>query len=412
MVCVLLAYTSKTQAQVQPWLFQFTTTPTLISGTNNQINSVYRFANVKTGVDALVTIVSSTGGATVNLLDDNNITKPEAFSPNIKVPNSFSPGFVEFNLSFVVAGTLTPIYMDSLYATAIDIDGGPDIHEIASIDLGGGISNYLSNNPEIEISQNGTTYTGTNLLGNEYPGIDTSAKQVMFTVKHNHVQNFKYIAGGDNTTGGNLNRQFSLYFKDFIYSHGSGPLYVQYLSFNAVVNDNAVQLNWVTSQELNHNYFQVERSFENKNFITIATVLDGISQNGTNKNYELKDKSADLTKNTVVYYRLKQIDLDGKVTYSKIISVRLQIKSNVMMQVSPNPFVSNVTFRFTAVENSTAQIQLFTSTGQMVLSKQSVVGRGYNNVQIDGLEKLASGMYIVKLMMNGKVIDTKSLIKN
>ena len=141
-------------------------------------------------------------------------------------------------------------------------------------------------------------------------------------------------------------------------------------------------------------------------------VLDGFTTNGSGKSYQFKDNSAQLKGRSMVYYRLKQVDIDGKVTYSKILAVRLQAKSDVTMQVSPNPFTEDVTIRFTATENGTAIMRITNLAGQTMLSKQSTITKGYNNIKIESLSGLAAGMYMVQLTMNGTVINNQKLIKN
>lgn len=409
--CAVLVSALKVQSQSQvlPWLFEFQATPTLISGTNNAVNSVYRISNVKSGTDAIITIVSATGGAKVNILDDNDISKPEAFSPNIKLKKN-STGYIDFKIDFVVAGTLTPMPQDSLYATGIDIDGNSNLHELDGIDLGGGVSSYWVATPEITVTQNGTMFTGTNIGGNEYGGIDTSAKQVMFTVKHSSVSSFIFRCGAINNYNSSQDRQTSLYFRDFIYPQG-GPLAVSYLSFDAVANNNAVTLKWVTAQEINNNHFEVERSFDNNNFSTITIVLDGFTTNGTGKSYMAKDQSSELKSKQVVYYRLKQVDNDGKITYSKVLAVRLQSKSDVVMQTSPNPFVNNLNISFNATEAGIAQVRLISTTGQTLLSKQSAISKGHNSILLDGLSNLSSGIYVAQLVFNGIMLDKQQVVK-
>ena len=409
LVCAILSGSITSQAQILPWLFSFLSSPIRISGTNNAVNSVYRFTNVKLGTDAIVTIVSSTGGASVQILDDNATAKPEAFSPNIRIKKN-STGYIDFKIDYVLAGTLIPLAQDSLYATAIDIDGNANLHEMDGINLGGGVSSYWVSNPEISVVHNGTMFTGTNVAGIEYDGIDTSAKQVMFTVKHSGVSSFIFRCGAINNLNSDQDRQTSLYFRDFIYPQG-GPLAVTYLSFDAVANNNVVTLNWVTAQEINNSHFEVERSFDNNRFNTIAVVLDGLAVNGTGKRYQTKDNSAELSNRTIVYYRLKQIDIDGKVSYSKVLPVRLQAKADVVMQVSPNPFAENLNVRFTATENGVAQIRLINTNGQTLLSKQSTISKGYNNIQLNGLTGLTSGMYVAQLIMNGVLLDKQQVVK-
>lgn len=410
LICALAFSTYSTQAQILPWLFNFLSTPIRIAGSNNAVNSKYRFPGVKPGTDAIITIVSATGGASVRILDDNSTAMPEAFSPNIRIKKN-STGVVEFKIEYVLTGTLLPLVQDSLYATAIDIDGSPDLHEIDAIDLHGGTANYFVANPEISVVQDGTMFTGTNVAGIEYAGIDTAAKQVMFTVRHSGVSSFIYRCGAINNSNTDIDRQKSMYFKDFLYPAG-GTLPVKYLSFDAVVNDKSVLLKWLTAQEMNNSHFEVQRSFDMNNYSTVGLVLDGFSTSGSGKSYLYKDNSTELQARSIVYYRLKQIDTDGKVTYSKVLAVRLQAKADVVMQVSPNPFVENVNVRFNATENSTAVIRISNLAGQTMLSKQAIISKGYNNIQVDGLNRLASGMYMAQLILNGTVIDNQKLIKN
>jgi Secretion system C-terminal sorting domain len=190
-----------------------------------------------------------------------------------------------------------------------------------------------------------------------------------------------------------------------------GTLPVQYLSFDAVVNDKTVSLKWLTTLEVNNSHFEVERSFDMNSYSTVGMVLDGF-ENGANKSYQYKDNSAELQGKSIAYYRLKQYDIDGKFTYSKVLAVRLQAKTDAVMQVSPNPFVENVNIRFSATENGTAQLRIISITGQTMLSKQSTITKGYNNIQVADLKGLAAGMYVAQLSMNGVVIDNQRLIKN
>lgn len=164
-------------------------------------------------------------------------------------------------------------------------------------------------------------------------------------------------------------------------------------------------------QEINNSHFEVERSFDNINFNTIAIVLDGFTTNGTGKSYMAKDQSSELKSKQVVYYRLKQVDNDGKITYSKVLAVRLQSKADVVMQVSPNPFAKNLNISFNATESGVAQIRLINTTGQTLLSKQSTISKGHNSIQLDGLTTLSSGIYVAQLIFNGILLDKQQLVK-
>lgn len=407
--CCLSGFvTTSVMADNNPPTLSFTTLPTLVSGTEMQVGAVYKFQNVSNGTDALVTIVSATGGATVAMLDDNELTKPEAFSPRISVPAN-STGMVKFRIDFVNGGG-SPKMLTQFSATAMDIDGSGFIKEIDAIDMGiGSLVTYLTSLLEIDVQLNGTEFTGSNVAGNEYTGVDTSAKQVMFTVTSPLVLgSFTYAAGVINQENSSTTRQKGIYFKGFDYV---SFLPVRYSSFGAVAVDNAVNLKWTTETELNNSHFEIESSTDGLNFKKIGVVTNGIVNGNTAKSYTFTDNSFN-TNDAVVYYRLKQVDFDGRFAYSNTLVVRLQALSDVKMQVLPNPFAENVTIRFEAIEKTTAQVQIINAQGQLVMLQNTIVNKGNNSIQVMGLSKLAPGVYIVRLYANGTVAATQKIIKN
>lgn len=408
-IFTLLGNTSK--AQFNLFQLNFNSIPDVLSGVLNGLNSKCKFYNVRLGMDAEVTVKSASSNASIDIFDDNTVTKPEAFSPKIKVPAGQS-GYVEFEIKFVHSITGTAFEMDSLFVTAIDIDGNATLKEFDVLNLGSGSTAiHASATPEITVEKHGNEYKGTNIGGIEYDGVDSTAKNVMFTVKNKNVRSFIYRAGVNNTSGSEASRQKSIYFKNFSYVNQT-ILPVKYASFDAAVTDKSVVLKWVTSMETNNDHFEVERSFTS-DFSTIGLVLDAESLVNGNRTYRFKDNAAALQGKTVVYYRLKQVDANGKFTYSNTLAVRLQpINSDVAIQVAPNPFAEKLYVRFTAAENGTADIRINSIAGQTVVSKQSIISKGYNNLQVDGLTKLAPGMYVAIVMMNGAVIGSQKVIRN
>ena len=104
---------------------------------------------------------------------------------------------------------------------------------------------------------------------------------------------------------------------------GAGSLPVKYLSFEGKKIANSLLLNWITTEEINNNYFQIERSFNGIDFMQIGLALDGF-ENGIKKEYAFKDYSDLLKNKEIIYYRLKQIDNDGNYTFSKNLIVSLK----------------------------------------------------------------------------------------
>jgi hypothetical protein len=407
-----IAFTSKAQNNTNP--ISFSTVPTLIEGVLNLMGAKYRFYKVRNNVDAIIKIVSSTGGATVDIFDDNTVTKPEAFSPKIKVLGN-TTGTVTFKIEFVKHGSLIPVYVpqDSLFATAIDIDGFATLKEVDAIDMGANaLAFYASATPEISLVKTGTVYKGTNTGGIEYDGVDSAEKKVMFTVKNRMVSSFTYTAGAINNNSYEVSRQKSIYFKNFVYPN-QATLPVKYSSFEANAADQKVMLKWITSMETNNDHFEVERSFSGSEFSTIGLVLDAETVNGSARTYRFKDNSPLLAGKSVVYYRLKQVDRDGNYTYSSILAVRFApAASDFVMQAAPNPFVNQLTLRFSATGNGNAQIRVIGTNGQTLLSKQTSINKGFNNIVVDDLGKLPKAAYTVQLLINGNVAGAQQLIKN
>ena len=191
----------------------------------------------------------------------------------------------------------------------------------------------------------------------------------------------------------------------------AGPLPVKYLFINAVpVEKSAVAVTWVTTEEINNNRFEVERSFDLNTFKIIAIVLDGFAA-GTQKSYAYTDKSIDLQNKIVVYYRLKQYNNDGRYSYSKILTVKLKMDAAVAVEVSPNPFAESINVRYNASQKGLAQISIIDANGKIALVQQTSINIGFNNISINGLSRLNAGLYLARLTVNGNVIATEKIIK-
>jgi Secretion system C-terminal sorting domain len=407
---IAITITVSAKADNNPPTLSFTSTPTLVSGTGYEVGAVYKFQNVANGADALVTIISATGGATVAMLDDNNLTKPEAFSPRITVPAN-STGMVKFRIDFINGGG-NPRNLTQFTATAMDIDGtSGTMYEMDAINMGvGSTVSYLSALLEINVQLNGTEFLGTNVAGVEYPDVDTSAKQVMFSVTSPAIINsFTYAAGVQNLSTEDATRQKGIYFKGFDYL---SFLPVKYSSFNAYTANSAVNLKWVTETEVNNHHFEVERSADGLYFKTLGVVTNGTISSNTGKSYQFIDNTVNTTDVKVVYYRLKQVDADGRYSYSNILVVRLQALSGASMQVMPNPFAESITVRFNAAEKTSALVKIMNTQGQTVMMQNTTVNKGNNSIQVSGLNKLAPGTYIACLYADGIIAATQKIIKN
>lgn len=174
-----------------------------------------------------------------------------------------------------------------------------------------------------------------------------------------------------------------------------GPLPVTLEKFTAtLINSGRAQIDWSTSMEINCSRYIVQKSYDGNTFAD-GTVVAGHGTTNLLNSYSITDDVS--AAGNMVYYRLKQIDLDGKINLSKVIAVKLK-KENQVVSVSPNPFTSylNVNMEWSKSEVITARV--INIQGKEVASKSIQVTKGVNYVKIDELSKLPSGNYFIQFI--------------
>ncbi|WP_461040669.1 hypothetical protein [Spirosoma harenae] len=110
------------------------------------------------------------------------------------------------------------------------------------------------------------------------------------------------------------------------------PMPVQLVSFNGKMGDGVINLQWETAAEQNNSHFDIERSTDAKSFEAIGRNAGKGTVTST-QYYTFSDESP---AKGINYYRLRQVDLDGKVTLSKIIAV-LYDERQPLLELLGNP---------------------------------------------------------------------------
>jgi uncharacterized repeat protein (TIGR03803 family) len=126
--------------------------------------------------------------------------------------------------------------------------------------------------------------------------------------------------------------------------NGAAPLPVHWLVFTAQPVNKTVLLQWQTAQEQNSKNFEIERSSNGSNFSYIGAIA-AAGNSGVAKNYSFTD-GLPLKGNS--YYRLRQTDLDGKFTYSKVVSINFSNRPGFSLY--PNPVHDILYINTTATE--------------------------------------------------------------
>ncbi len=389
--------------------------PKLISGKALQLGAVYRFDEIAPNTYALVTIDSLVNGAQVDEIDDNstNVGYTDAFQPRVNIPgllNSFShEAYAVFEMAFYNSGDNSLINLQTVNATALDIDGNATLKEFVEIEMGGGSATYMSTTPDISVISilSGLKFRADDVLGIERTGIDTSAFANMFTVSKNNVSSFKMKFGGTSLQDGSSVRQYGVYMQGFQYPNQI-TLPVKLVDFTAnYTNPNAL-LNWSTSQEHNFSHFIIERSVDGENFSQVALVF-GAGESDSKINYSYNDK--DLKgRGGIIYYRLKQVDVDGKFSYSSVRIIRLgDEKTSITLTTFPNPVATDLRITLpSSWQNKHLHIDLYNVSGQLVNARDIANSSQTESISVASLQK---GIYFVQVR-NGAETAKQRIVKN
>ncbi|MES2763802.1 MAG: T9SS type A sorting domain-containing protein [Bacteroidota bacterium] len=207
------------------------------------------------------------------------------------------------------------------------------------------------------------------------------------------------LAGGSfagTTTVGNITSAGFNSFSRFTIAGnaaGANPLPITLTNFSGVCMDKYIQLNWTTATERNNDYFIIERSEDGYNWENIIQVK-GSGTSNTNINYFYDDFSNTLN---LPYYRISQVDFNGKITRHSIISVICNNATDRSI-VFPNPFSREHQLKISIKNNKskTMTIKIFESTGKLVYN--TLVQRGEDSDLIELTDvNLPSGVYIIDI---------------
>lgn len=391
----------------------FSNDPVLIAGTDKQIGAQYKYEGIAPGIDVILKIDSLNGGATISTIDDNAPGSGfrEGFQPQIKSGSVVGQSYAVFTLSYRITGTTTTHTLNSFSLTGLDIDGSSSLKEFDEIGLGAGATaSYIMSNPSILLTEvSPGTFRGINIDGKSVSGIDTSAKQYMFSVTNTNVSSFTLKMGMQTSQPSSETRLYSIYMKGFMYPELS-TLPVKMESFTAVLSNdgNKVKLNWKTLSEINVSHFAVERSTNGVDFKDIGIVF---ATGNTNEQqaYSFDDNVMD-TPDAILYYRLRTIDVDEKYMYSQTRLIKLSgNNSNTVSIITyPNPVRNELQVTIPAGWQSKKVVyELFRSDGQTISRTERANSSQTETVNVSSL---ASGFYIMRVSC-GQETATKKIIK-
>lgn len=334
------------------------------------------------------TASSTTGYLTGSYYDYD----PTWYNGNIR--NKDTVGYGQYNLWDTTGGGHVDVKANALWRC--DNSGLTNFvydWEVGSMifDSTGFVGDDLSSSPTLRLVKRDSWNTGNwTFQGSNASAGLLSAYTAKNAARRNGLTSFSSVSvagNGERTTGEGL------------------P--VELVSFDAKKVDRTAALTWVTASEKNFARFVIERSANGVNFEEIGTRT---AMGGTVKTtYNFTDVHP---ASGVNYYRLKMVDVDGKVAYSSVRSVTFSdaITSVVLL---PNPFVANLGVELNVNKGGMARFTVMDMTGRMVMfSSNQSVKSGKNLIQLNQADDLAAGTYLLRIDFGGETIYTKVIKQN
>jgi len=173
---------------------------------------------------------------------------------------------------------------------------------------------------------------------------------------------------------------------------------VTLINFKGSVIGNDAWLEWTTANEQNSKEFVIQRSDDGSRFRTVG-VVNAAGHSTADRSYTFHDGEILQEKN---YYRLEQVDADGRFEYSKVLLLRKPITGKEPIKVLSNPFDQSIDLQLGSVDKGRAEFRVFDMNGKLLLK----TNRGVNALMRIRLDLptvvLTGGVYNLEMILNGK----------
>ncbi|MEL6538046.1 MAG: T9SS type A sorting domain-containing protein, partial [Bacteroidota bacterium] len=246
----------------------------------------------------------------------------------------------------------------------------------------------------------------------QYPESDVEGDETTFRMAKyssgswTESEGTEILDAGNNTVTWNGITSFS----DYTLLGNGTVLPVVWEEFRAVADDEVVHLFWTTSEEVNNDYFTIERSLDGQTWEAL-TDLPGRGFSQASVAYDWVDNSpASLTS----YYRIRQTDFDGQWGYSPIRTVFMGAL-DLNISAYPNPVPESGLFNVAilgATPNSEVRIQVLDLTGRMIANSTGETNtRGQWTHELQLPREAPTGAYLLLIELDGQIHREKLMLR-
>lgn len=380
---------------------------------------------------ASVNWYAAASGGTPLLAGNNNFTTPSISATTTYYASASQGGgtanigplspSIGTNASSTIAIGTQQLFFDVLVPTTIQ-----SVNVFPTASIGSSFTIVIQNSSGTEVFNSGSRTT--TVTGGTTPQLVTlnavlapgTGYRFGFSTNPGMIRNdagavYPYtVPGVLSITGNSFNTVYYYFFYDWIITTGCesartavvatvdntpgcGTVPVTLTNFKGEKSTSSNKLSWSTLTEVNNSGFELERSTDGVNYSSIG-FIPSASLNGNSSsilNYSFNDAKG-FSMNS--YYRLKQLDNDGKFSYSTIVLLKVnKVKELTVTSVYPNPASATVKIVIESPVNDKVTLVVTDLTGKVVLQKPKSIAMG-NNIAELTINTLSSGSYFVKLV--------------
>ena len=264
--------------------------------------------------------------------------------------------------------------------------------------------------PNYDISY---TYDNTDITGTESNLLPVKISSGTWYKPSNAVSIVNGTSEGTGSVSVSTNTLTWAGLSTFSFDTGAGDeaksLPIKLVYFNTKPKGNNVILNWATANEVNNDYFTIERSTDGKTFNEL-THKPGAGNSSSVLYYSTIDKTP---YEGISYYRLKQTDYDGNSSYSDIQSVNFITKNEILTtEIFPNPIVDDkLNIQYESENTTKLELRIYDQIGKLVYQEDLQIMRGNNIKSINLPNNLPSGVLYIELFSDSVGSIKHTLLK-
>lgn len=170
---------------------------------------------------------------------------------------------------------------------------------------------------------------------------------------------------------------------------------------------NTIKVKWGVVAQSNNAGFTVERSQDGLHFQAVASVAPQADNPGMTTYYSIDDNT--VTPGVTYYYRIRQMDLDGRVGYSRIVTARLNLDNLQYLHIKPNPVSGTLRWEAGAAKPQNLQVNILDARGRLLKQKKVHALAGHNQYAIE-ITGFTQGTYLLQVVAEDGNVTTEKFI--